>query len=56
MKLSKQRKEGIKLTSTMADKDFIQNYKLLTKNVGHKTNPAGITCMDLNPHNENLVK
>jgi pre-mRNA-processing factor 19 len=55
-KLSKQRKEGFVVSNTLADTDFIKKYKSISSHVGHKTNPAGITCMDINPINDNLVK
>jgi pre-mRNA-processing factor 19 len=54
-KLNKARKDGFAVSSTLADADYIKNYKIVNDLVGHKTSPAGINCMDINLTNDNLV-
>jgi len=53
IELSKQRKKRV-ISPTLSKLEDIREYVVLTSNTMHKTNPPGISCVDINAEN-NLI-
>jgi len=52
--LSKERKNRV-IPENLATAEEIKSYQVVTSNTIHKTSPAGVTCLDINPKNEDLI-
>jgi pre-mRNA-processing factor 19 len=54
-RLSKGRKNRV-IPENLATAEEIKEYSQISTNTLHKTSPAGVTCLNLHPNNQDLVE